>query len=286
MNIKFFTPLIILGCFFSISNAQTTIAIQDFEAAPAAPTMAFTNVGGSLAAGAGTAPNTNMFLGARSYQVSNTTGTVTFSTINTTAFSSVFLRLRLASFSIVSSTNGADAADNVSVEISTDGGTTWSNEYQINGNSNARWDFSATGTASSSYDGNNIPFVSTASPGTQVNGISTITINNLPSITTLRVRITMLNNASNEVWALDNVELLGTPAIVCPHTLVGFVPNNGPVGTEVTLSGTGFTGSTAVDFNNLSIAQPLLQPFQMAQVPEISTSQNLPVSLQVRVPLR
>lgn len=36
----------------------------------------------------------------------------------------------------------------------------------------------------------------------------------------------------------------------CPHTVTGFTPTSGPAGTEVTLTGTGFTNSTTASFSS------------------------------------
>ena len=48
----------------------------------------------------------------------------------------------------------------------------------------------------------------------------------------------------------DIVLTAGTPAVAAPPTVTGLSPSSGPAagGTSVTITGTGFTGATAVDF--------------------------------------
>src|SRR5207237_3747379 len=41
-------------------------------------------------------------------------------------------------------------------------------------------------------------------------------------------------------------------AVLHPPTIASFAPGSGPVGTSVTISGTNFSGATAVTFNGVS----------------------------------
>src|SRR5205807_533623 len=45
-----------------------------------------------------------------------------------------------------------------------------------------------------------------------------------------------------------------TVSNVSPPTISGFTPGSGPVGTSVSISGTNFTGASAVAFNGVSAA--------------------------------
>jgi hypothetical protein len=66
--------------------------------------------------------------------------------------------------------------------------------------------------------------------------------------------LTSLNfpDASHGWAAGANTILATTDGGVPAPTLTGFAPTSGPVGSSVTLSGTGFSGATAVDFNGLA----------------------------------
>ncbi len=193
-----------------------TIAVQDFEAAPATPIWTYSATGTSTV-GAGTAfgvlgdsGSTGRYLGARSLQVINGTATLTMNNINTAQYNDIELNLRLASMS-VTNTEGADATDKITIAISTNGGP-WSNELEITGNTDAKWSFvSGTGIATSAYDGNNV--LVTFNPGSggylTTNGYSTVSLSGLPKANTLSVRITVANNSASEIWAVDNVSLFG-----------------------------------------------------------------------------
>jgi hypothetical protein len=50
-----------------------------------------------------------------------------------------------------------------------------------------------------------------------------------------------------------------TVAATCA-TITGFTPTSGPVGTVVTITGTGFTGATAVSFNNVNATSFTVNP--------------------------
>ena len=197
--------------------AIETLAVQDFEAVPATPVWTYTATGTPTVSGgtgyAATADGgaSSRFIGARSLQVVNGTATVTMNNINTTLYSVVELNLRLASLS-VNATEGSDATDRVMISVSTNGGSTWSNEVEVVGNTDAKWNFtSGTGVANAIYDGNNI--ITTFNPGAggflTTNGFSTIALSGLPKTATLGIRITVVNNSANEIWAVDNATLFG-----------------------------------------------------------------------------
>jgi hypothetical protein len=213
-----------------------TIASQDFEASPSSPTMTFTTSGsgGTLTTSSGTTSatadvpsNANYFSGGtQGYKlVGPSSGTadwkLLFSSVNTTIYSSISFSIRLASFSVGSTGNGADGTDIVSVEISPDNGTTWYTRVEVTGGANSRWSFSTgTGNATNIYAANSTSkstYVAGNGNATTT-GYSTLTISSLPSVSQLAVRVNLKNNASSEVWVIDDVKLTGTLAIT-PTTL-------------------------------------------------------------------
>ena len=220
---------------------QVTIASQNFESSPATPTMTIstTNIGSpavatfsSSTSGGSDAPaSSNLFAGgSRGYRISGpssgsaTAGqTLTFSSVNTSGYSSVQVSYRVAGMSIGSNANGMEnTVDQVLLEVSPDGGTTWYQQSVLNITGtgfNARWAFSATGTGTRAYVANNTfttHSVTNNTPGgatlTGANAITTVTVTNLPSVSNLQVRISAQVNAANESWIIDDVIISGTAA--------------------------------------------------------------------------
>lgn len=204
-------------------GAPSAAALQDFEASPAAPTATYSAGGGGIITGSsasGDRPASSPFYseGARAYGALNETATLTFDAIDTSALMEPTLSMRLASFSIGSTGNGADVGDIVTVEISPNNGTTYYSTLRVLGNGNAYWSYSGgTGVAATPYDGNGTPvdFQPAGGGDRTTDGYSTLIISNLPAVSQMRIRVTMLNNATAERWALDDVRLTGsTPSFI------------------------------------------------------------------------
>lgn len=70
----------------------------------------------------------------------------------------------------------------------------------------------------------------------------------IPSTSNLRIRFTQSSTTSQ--FRIDDIMLKGT--INCPVTVTSFTPTTGPVGTQVTITGSNFTGATNVLFNGTS----------------------------------
>jgi len=199
----------------SNSYSQTIIAIQDFEATPATPTLAFTatGTGGSISTGqnpsTGNPASANLFAsGERGFQTINGTTVLTFANQSLAGFTNNFVDFRLAGMSI-NSTNGIDTLDNVTLAVSLDGGATFSNEVRISGSTaNRTFDFTATGASTTTFDGDNNPTLVMTTSG--MAGISTVTLNLPSTATQVQIRITLLNNDANERFVIDNVRILGT----------------------------------------------------------------------------
>ena len=145
------------------SDVVQTIAIQDFEDTPTTPTWNYTNTqthastvsvtGGTGYGAAGDTGGSNLFLDGKSFQLNNTVNTtwayayLNFDSVDTQNYQDVELSIRVGAFSTSSGTSGLDS-DDVIVAISEDGGSNWSDEVRVAGNSNSRWSFSSgTGIA-------------------------------------------------------------------------------------------------------------------------------------------
>lgn len=150
--------------------------------------------------------------GTHSRGAQNTTATLTSNNINTTGCFNTYIQLRVAAFGITGGgTDGMDATDYIRVEVSPNGGTNYYNTITITGNTNAYWPYSATGVASTSYDGdvNTVTFTPAGGGSRTTDGYSTIRITGIPAVTNLRLRITLVNNANTERWCVDDFTLQG-----------------------------------------------------------------------------
>lgn len=246
----------------TVVAAPIAIAIQDFETVPATPTLGYqSNAAGSLisgASGTGDRPaSSNYFISSNTaWNSNNTSSILTFSNVTGLgSYISKYYEFRLASFSNASTGNGADATDIATVEVSLDGGSNWSSELRVLGNSNAYWSYSATGLASITYDGNNTPsdFQPAGGGSRTTDGYSTIKINLSDLSVQARLRITLLNNATGERWVIDDVKLIGTintsPTILISSTsLTGFTQNSSTPSSEqsYTVSGDNLTNDVSI----------------------------------------
>ncbi len=227
------------------------IAIQDFEANPATPTVVYSATGGSIQTGSSTGgdrPSSSPYYtsGTQGYQVNNDTATLAFNDINTSGYTGIQLTLRLAAFSINTSANGLDDGDYVEVQISPDNGANYYPTIRVSGRApvsqGAYWSFAGgTGNAATVYDGDGTVtgYAPTGSGNRTADGYSTITITSLPTVSQLRVRVIMKNDYAYERWVIDDLQITGTPAV--PPT----AGNNGPICAGETLSLTASTISGA-----------------------------------------
>lgn len=235
---------------FGYVSAQTTIATQDFDGGT--PVWSYSNTGGATVTGnsaAGDRPASSAVYtsATTAFGTVNTTSTLTFTNITGLAsYTSKYVEFRLASWSIGSTGNGAEASDAVNLDISFDGGTTYSNEIQITGSSssNAYWHYSTgTGLATAIYDGNNTPtnFAPTASGNRTTDGYSTVHLDLPNSCTQVRIRIRSNNNAAAERWTVDDVKLIGTLSTPCS-------PGAAPTTNASAIISTDFCTSSQLSF--------------------------------------
>lgn len=141
------------------------------------------------------------------------------------------LKFKLASYTFSNSTatsRGVDAADYISVQLSTDGGVTYVNELRITGNSNATWPYTATGTITHTANG---VFTNSAAPagdvyqspaGASVTGPSTVTLNLAANTSQVAIDIYCRINSAGEEWWIDNIELWDITPTPLPVELMYF----------------------------------------------------------------
>ena len=208
-------------------SAIQTIAQQDFEVAPSAPVWSYTQANdGDLLIGGGTFDNgsgvKNAFIDSRSLQFKSLangsiqTATISMGTIDASQYSNVNLSFKAGAFRGSSGAGaGLDINDFVEVDVSVDGGVNWSTEAVLRGYSDSRWDFAATGVFNAYYTGSNNGATIDSRLGNAelAAGYATYNVKNLPSASNLLVRIVLVVNRVDEIWAIDNIKIEGQTAI-------------------------------------------------------------------------
>jgi hypothetical protein len=195
------------------------LAIQDFEAPPAAPTWTLTGapdiVGGFSAATAAPAESPLGIGGSKAWHTFTNSGgkVIDFDNVMVPAgFARVRLTFRLAAMNLLSTGGGPDNLDYVLLALSVDGGANYYNRVRIRGalNDNSYWGYDATGIASV----NHLPqteavFQPTASGLATTLGYSTVDVLFPGTVTQVRARITARSSSSTDSWLIDNVTLVG-----------------------------------------------------------------------------
>lgn len=87
---------------------------------------------------------------------------------------------------------------------------------------------------------------------TSTNGYVTEIINIPNGTSTVGLEVRIEQDGTNDRAAFDNFILQGDPTAGCTHSITSFAPNRGPVGTEVKITGVGFTNASTVTFNGVA----------------------------------
>jgi hypothetical protein len=196
--------------------SQSIIALQNFE--NAGSNFTYTNTNGFLQSGNSSssdrAANASFYVSQNTgFRVTNQTAILDFQNISgLKKYHSKKITLRLAGFSINSTSNGLDVADKVKISVSLDGGTVFSDEMVVRGFSNAWWHYT-TGTAVAEWtlDGNNVPveFGPSGGGNRTVDGYSTMVLHLLDSCAMMKLKLVINNDSNNEAWLIDDVKLSG-----------------------------------------------------------------------------
>lgn len=112
---------------------------------------------------------------------------------------------KLASLSS-SSGNGADNGDYVAVDISLNGGTTYTTVVTVTGASNSRWLYTAVDSAVASYSSPASDNPAAGGDRTNSDGIGKVKITAIPA-GDIVIRIRLSNNSLAEYWVVDDLKL-------------------------------------------------------------------------------
>lgn len=218
MGMLRFTTLLLLGLlFFSHeSKAQTTYSAEGFNSS----LSLFSVTNGASAyrtgnSGTGDRPASSPYAyeGTHGFACVNDNITLQSTVINTQGICGASFSFDLAAFSLGSTSNGLDGGDAVRIDISPDNGNTYYRTLDITGNNNAYWAYSATGVASTAYDGNanTVTFAPAGSGSRTTDGYSTVQISNLPNVSQLIIRIYLATSSNSEGWVIDDFKIQGNP---------------------------------------------------------------------------
>lgn len=122
-----------------------------------------------------------------------------------------YFTFRLASYRFTStnSTRGVDGPDYITVQLSVDGGITYTNEIRITGTSNAFWNYNTNATFTKTANGT-LATLSPVAGGDRTNtgdGYSVIRLNIPPNTSNIAIDIFARVNSAGEEWWFDNFEL-------------------------------------------------------------------------------
>jgi hypothetical protein len=226
-----------------------------------ATTVKFNNVTATFTVNSATSITATVPTGA-------TTGTVSVTTAGGTAISST-------SFTITTSTGPVN--NNLSNATTISGATATVTGSNVNatketgepnhaGNAGGKsvwWNWTAPNANSVTIETTGSPFDTLLGvyTGTVVSALTTIASNDdaTTAVTTSKVTFTPVAGTTYRIavdgynGALGNITLKVTQtATAATPTISSFSPSSGPVGTSVTITGTNFTGATAVKFNGVS----------------------------------
>jgi len=155
------------------------------------------------------------------------------------------LKFRVASYTFsapTAATRGLDAADYMSVQVSSNGGS-YITEMRIVGNSNATWPFTNSGAvshiANGSFTNSAAPTgdVYTAAAGASTATPSYYTLDLAPNLSSVAIDFYCRINSAGEEWWIDNIQLIETdPLPVEMISFTGYKSENGNVLTWTTAS--------------------------------------------------
>lgn len=135
-------------------------------------------------------------------------------------------RFRLGSYRFTSTatTRGVDAGDYVTVQLSTNGGTSYVSELRIAGNNNAFWNYNTSASYTKIANGT-LTTISPAAGGDRTStgdGYSVIRLDIPAGVSNIAIDIFCRANSAGEEWWLDNFELWRTPIIPLPVEMISF----------------------------------------------------------------
>lgn len=218
--------LLLMNCAFG-QILIDTLAIQDFEVVPQAPTWTFTgpviyNSGFSSISAA--PPSSPLGIGgSRAWETTVNSGGLILDFDNIiipNGYDSLRVHFNLAAMNLISNSGGPDDLDYLLVAYSIDGGATYTNRLRIRGSiaNNSFWAYSATGVAKVFYTPTTEAVFQPTTVGLQTTfGYSNCEIVFPSTVTQVKMRITGRSSSSTDTWLVDNLLITGE-SVCTPST--------------------------------------------------------------------
>ena len=185
--------------------------------------------------------------GAHFWKVNNSTNTLILDSKSVLGQNNVKVIVRLASISVTSA-NGSETTDSVQIFAILNGVTPTQADITVTGATNSRWGYNANLTGSTNA-GTPTTFVSPQN-GFSTNNYATLVINIPNGTSTVGLMVRGKNNSTNEIWAIDDIEMIACPSVV----LSG--PTSGCLGDTLTFTSTHLGHWSMINTNGSIISNP------------------------------
>ncbi len=165
--------------------------------------------------GSDTPANQRILSAPASWQVIGTTATLDLATIFPNQWENILIRARVSSTSLTTG-NGSEVTDRVRFFVNMNGtGFPATADLTITGNNNARWGYTTGTGIAITTAGTPATFTPTSGGNLTTQGYSYAQIAVPAGTGSIALRVIANNNDANEVWSVDNIEVIGNS---CPNT--------------------------------------------------------------------
>lgn len=229
---KHFLRTCTVFCFFMGFEAAAqltidTLAIQDFEVAPATPTWNFTGpvvYRSGMSTANNAPPNSPIGInGSRAWETTTNSSGLTLDfdniTIPQNIYDTVRVSFRLAAMNLTGTGGGPDNLEYVNFSYSLDNGATYTTRIRIQGAAanNSVWPYDAQGVAKAYYLPTTQVMFQPAGSGLRLtDGLGTVELAFPGTVAQVKIRITARSSSSSDTWMIDNLVLSGEKS--CTNT--------------------------------------------------------------------
>lgn len=246
-NIRFFIALCF--CSFSIKNTvkAQSLYFQGFEPGDSWGILQGASKISNDNGATYTPANQTIRSGSNFWKVNNSVDTLILESKNVMGQNNLKIVVRLSSISVTTA-NGSETSDSVQIFAILNGNIPSQADITVVGATNSRWGYDATLIGATSA-GTPATFVSPQN-GTNTNNYATLEISIPNGTSTVGLMIRGKNNSLNEIWSVDDIELLA-----CPNVILSG-PNSGCLGDTITFTSSVSGNWTVSNANATIVSNP------------------------------